>query len=957
MLTGVSRRWTGTEAANADGSLKADFITAVETQADYMASMGLKLWPTILIYQNKAAPYIPAGMAVTFDTGCSTTESAPNYGSAAFLTWYTAMVQNILAQWGTDDRIGGFHLGLGASGEAMNVSTQNCSAKQTYFEKVVPCEDYTEFVKLALRTWSGGTEKPLRFTTNVRACAPPLISGERDPWIDSRSARYFMEYTIPPTATPGPPLAMPPKIVAPTPMSNVIYGAAGLAPDYNSTVRYGYDTTGWGRFEAGLRMPSGAFFEPGILTGPNNSYRDALPPNFPGNEENIATFMSFQAMAAGSSWLSMQYPSSDATPRAGWNEYIPADVMNVITQTLVADNMAWAVFRDAEWHANSPRMPSSGWPGPFERDTEVTWSNQPTRYCLAWVYANALTQPSISATPTVCQQSGVLDTTDYRSRNYLQFPSNTTVRINILPTWSKAGAWNGSYTLRLHYLDDGTDPIVIAWENAAGAESTRTITKANTDAWKVEEWTATLAAANGVRSGNDIESTFAAGSDIEIRTGIGSDMLHRIEIQVASVTIPTATPTPTRTVTPTPTASPTGYTPTPEPTVVVIAAGISGNPISQTLYRNAPDTAFAQAEVESVYFDIPVGEATPTVMSTLLLAWPGLALPTNGDVITATLVLSARGYNDGYGTLRPLARAWDNGATWNSTGISGTWTSGGAQAGDSLDYIEAESVFDLIESNEWEEYAIDVTANVKSWLMGGVVNNGWALVVRSNWDGAALPVVHEFAGAYNWAVRRRPRLEIYYGFNATPTPAATFTSTPTAWATATPTPTGTVTPVATRTPTPTGAATATPTATPGADHVWLQKVCPNPITDNNLDGAIDTGDRLVRLYNSYATGVHPARWTLAFSDVANVGNICAVVNPELTFRFWHFTYLFSLTPKTIYSSDLINLIGEEFDMPGSPGTVALCDDRGVVLDTLSYVDVGAGACYVRSGNTWVVSTP
>ncbi len=118
-------------------------------------------------------------------------------------------------------------------------------------------------------------------------------------------------------------------------------------------------------------------------------------------------------------------------------------------------------------------MPSSGWPGPFERDTEVTWSNQPTCDCLAWVYANALTQPSILATPTLCQQSGVLDTTDYRSRNYLQFPSNTTVRINILPTWSKVGVWNGSYTLRLHYLDDGTDPIVIAWENAVGVESTR----------------------------------------------------------------------------------------------------------------------------------------------------------------------------------------------------------------------------------------------------------------------------------------------------------------------------------------------------------------------------------------------------------------------------------------------------------------------------------------------------
>ena len=76
MLTGVSRRWTGTEAANADGSLKAGFISAVEAHADYLDGMGLKLWPAILIYQNQAAPYVPAGMAVSFTT-CGATESAP----------------------------------------------------------------------------------------------------------------------------------------------------------------------------------------------------------------------------------------------------------------------------------------------------------------------------------------------------------------------------------------------------------------------------------------------------------------------------------------------------------------------------------------------------------------------------------------------------------------------------------------------------------------------------------------------------------------------------------------------------------------------------------------------------------------------------------------------------------------------------------------------------------------
>ena len=134
-----------------------------------------------------------------------------------------------------------------------------------------------------------------------------------------------------------------------------------------------------------------------------------------------------------------------------------------------------------------------------------------------------------------------------------------------------------------------------------------------------------------------------------------------------------------------------------------------------------------------------------------------------------------------------------------------------------------------------------------------------------------------------------------------------------------------------------------------------QSVCPDPVTDNNLDGVVDANDRLVRLYNAYSTGVRPLRWTLAFGETAGAGDICATVNPALTFRFWRYTYLYPVSPKTVYGSDLVNLIGESFDMPGAPGTVALCDDRGNTLDSLSYVAVGPGACYVRSGATWVIA--
>ena len=63
----------------------------------------------------------------------------------------------------------------------------------------------------------------------------------------------------------------------------------------------------------------------------------------------IAAYMAFAGMAGGATNLFLQY--NNGAGRAGWEDYMPADVIDVITKTLTTDSkLAWAVFRDAEWH-------------------------------------------------------------------------------------------------------------------------------------------------------------------------------------------------------------------------------------------------------------------------------------------------------------------------------------------------------------------------------------------------------------------------------------------------------------------------------------------------------------------------------------------------------------------------------------------------------------------------------
>ena len=589
-------------------------------------------------------------------------------------------MQTLLATYGNDPRIGGFGLELGVSGETQNVYTfvnvpNDCPGKQAEFEKQVSCTEYIEFVELALRTWAAGTKKPLRLPTNVQACADTAT------WRDAWSAKHFMEYAVPSTPTPGPP-GVAALQVTPTPMRNILYANNGLEPDNSKAQRYGTGT-GWGKYEAGLRVPEGGVYEPSY--GPTQ-YAES-------ERAGIAANMAFLGMAGGATNLFFMY--NNGAGRVGWEDYIPVDVVDVITKTLTTDSkLAWAVFRDAEWHQWTGAPNGSGWSGPFEHETAITWSQEPSRYCESKVKLTAVASAQSVATPAGCQvefSATIGELADYRSRNALQFPASTTVRVAVADTYTYGGRFDRAYTVRLHYLDSGTDTIVVAWENLAGTETTRTITKTNTRLWATDEWTITAAMAGGLSS----------GADLEIRTGTGADMLHRIEIEAAAAAVPTATAIPSRTPTPTvtKTSTPTStstvtstptvtYTPTVTRTptstaTITLTPTASATPNTSALAILYPLYKYPNWYNASSYIwdDIAAAQATVTVWAVVNPdSGPGGTTDPNSDYEEGMADLKAGGVtmlgyvSTSYGA-RAIADVKTDIAKWASADYS-TWVTG-----------------------------------------------------------------------------------------------------------------------------------------------------------------------------------------------------------------------------------------------------------------------------------------
>ena len=128
----------------------------------------------------------------------------------------------------------------------------------------------------------------------------------------------------------------------------------------------------------------------------------------------------------------------------------------------------------------------------------------------------------------------------------------------------------------------------------------------------------------------------------------------------------------------------------------------------------------------------------------------------------------------------------------------------------------------------------------------------------------------------------------------------------------------------------------------------MQSVCIRPPTDTNLDGATDKNDSYVKLWNGYTTSVEFANWRLALA-LGPAGDICQTTDPQNTYIAPRYTLLYPQRGKTVYNSDLKNLMGLPFDMPmdGVAAVVALCDYRGRTVDRIDFTAENGRCVIVR----------
>lgn len=497
-----------------------------ETAVAYANANGYCAWLSIQYFQNNyggldiiTAPSGVPTVSYTVNrntsgtpTPCST-EVAPDYGSTTFRNAQATVVASLTNKFGNDARVCGFAIQAGASGEVMNVQADNCAYKKYWFEQVVTCDKFTDYVTNLAGWYRAGTNKPVTLALGIDACYQTSFNRDR------KSNKYFLEKLngangATPTSTP----------------LYIAYRHNGGNPDSAASM-YGTPTPGpWGRYQPGYALPQqgGIAFEPGSPYG--------FPSQVPTpDREGYADYMMLNMAAANADWIFLQKE---------WLPYIDSTVYNVITQTLgtTAANspIAWVWFREAEFKSNvdGGGYTYSGKPGPFTHLASVRGAATPTTYCSPNVRATA--QAMGGSTPPNACSSELSSPAARESRNALGYNASATVGIDIADDWQYAGNVNNSYTLALRYLDNNSGSIVVAWKDTGGIESTYTIDKTSSGAWTTAAFQITAALNDGF-----------GGHDIEIRAVDAQAVLNSLIVDYGA-SVSTPTPGPTSTMTPTP---------------------------------------------------------------------------------------------------------------------------------------------------------------------------------------------------------------------------------------------------------------------------------------------------------------------------------------------------------------------------------------------------------------------
>ena len=907
----------------------------VSTRVAYLQSLNQDVWLSLVFYENSGssdALYVPTGVAtVYYDTG-NGYDRAPNYGNKEFFQQpYANAVQSLVTKF--DSSVAGYIIEAGASAETINVYDDVSGVTRKNFELQVPCSQYRDWVKFIMKTWRTYTAKPVYLKTYT----PDCVGGAG--W---KSARLYMGYSYQPTPDANY-VPNPYAIPTPTPLW-IGYLAAGLEEDRYNVHAVGTAVLPWGQLDVGTAFTDlgGAAYEPGTIPAWEATAEAA----------GIADAMVYSALDAGADNLFFQKQ---------WPPYISAHAWYAITKTIGTDatdsTAAWIVMRAAEYKESNygGGYAWSGWSGPYEHLAELAGAATPTPVCIASVATRVKADTGYEP-PYTCK--AVLSTpVAPESRNVLFWPASSVVGVDLADAWTqRLGIVVPSVTIKVIYLNKGTDTWRLAWKTSTG-ESTQTVTNTNNQAWTTQTFTLTNVRFNG---------SYTGSADIELRVGASTGQyFYQVFIEDNS-TVPTATPTITWTPSRTSTATntPVGNTPTNTPTPAVNVVADQTLPVSVTIYTSNPTTNYNTAETDYTSWYLRQSQAA------LLLKW-SLTKPVSVTSISlATLTLHPAIYlHTDVGTLptylhfttQKVLRDWDADAvTWYTTGVTSTqWSTAGAQ--NALDVETATKIhaYPLTSTAGSANLTFDVTEIVRDWLDDSESNYGWLIRIQDPCPNQYCRVDYGVGSDRHFDLNLRPDLSITWGYAGTPTPTNTPTNTPTLIAT--PTATGSATPTYTNTPTntPTGANTATattiPTSTPTPlAGLKINEVLPDPASDYNLDGNTNKLDRAVELYNPGSASIDLAQYRLVYG-----GTTCGDALGT-TYILPRRSKIYAGRYKVIFGESLKNLAGDSFYMPGgtSTSTVILCNPDGTELDRLQYSWPGANLSWARYPNgsgTWLSS--